>query len=399
MKRAKRTMDELFVRETSSQDAESISAVHDTDIPLTNDKIKPRLSRFWKIYSAVFGSLCALVLLAILFCNWVLADYESARPSYVAQEVFESYFLNDDAGPLLEKSGFALTEFETSADFMERWNSMQTEELTLVRVSADNGGDVMRYNVRSGEKTLAAFELCKTEQMTHFQNPLYELSEIELGLTANKGVAVEVPFGSLVTLNGVAVSEKYITDAEIETASCKHMPQGVRGLYYTRYEINGLMFDAELKVQNSAGQELAVEQSAEEEGLLRATLLFDDELKAQMERYVIEAAQTFAASMQNDRPRTAALSYIDRTSDLYQQTATISLWVSEHSGYHFEKVKAEEFYRYDENTFSCRISFVHVLTGGTTKFDKNGENREFVDITWYFKKVGDKYLIYDRENN
>ncbi|MBQ2253475.1 MAG: hypothetical protein II328_05765, partial [Clostridia bacterium] len=120
----------------------------------------------------------------------------------------------------------------------------------------------------------------------------------------------------------------------------------------------------------------------------------------EMEDYVIEAAQTYAASMQNDRPKSAALAYIEYGTKLYSQTAVVdTIWVSSHSGYRFEQVKADEFISYDENTFSCRVSFVHVLTGGTTKFDEKGENRENVDITWYFRKVGNQYLIYDRENS
>ena len=397
MKRAKRTMDEL--RPSVAKNETFVETSNMGEVVLSEKNKTAKKSMFWRIYAIVFASLSILVLAAILVVNSALTDYESARPGYVADEVFQSYFMEGDAEKLMEMAGFELSPVEGSADFERFWDEQTKGELSCVRVSADNGSETVRYNVRSGEKTFAAFELSLNGEKTGWGNPLYELSEIELGVGAKFNARISAPNGAKVVLNGVELGDDCIVEHDIETESCAHMPEGVKGITYDTYEVKGMLFEPQVSVLTSDGKEhpLTFNEATKTH---KAELLYDAELKAEMEDYVIEAAQTYAASMQNDRPKSAALAYIEYGTKLYSQTAVVdTIWVSSHSGYRFEQVKADEFISYDENTFSCRVSFVHVLTGGTTKFDEKGENRENVDITWYFRKVGNQYLIYDRENS
>ncbi len=400
MRRAKRTMDELKASRTCEAELQTANA--EQDAPIDACAGTGRLSGrnvFWRVYAIVLAAFCVLLLAAILVTQSALADYESARPNYVAERVFEEYFEEEDSAALLEKADFSLSEVEDAEDFARFWKEQTQGDVTFVRVSADNGGESVRYNVRSGDKTFAAFELALSQEKTTWGNPLYELSKIELGIGAKHKARVSAPSGSTVFVNGVKLSEKYVVSADETTESCAHMPEGVSGITYDTYEVKGLLFEAEISVQNANGQEhkLVFDKAIQAH---RAVIVYDEELREEMSDFVIQAAQTYAASMQNDRPKSQALSYIEPNTMLYDQTINVSTaWVSAHSGYRFENVKASEFYAYDENTFSCRVSFVHVLTGGTTRFDENGENREKVDITWYYRKVGDKYLIYDRENN
>jgi len=75
-----------------------------------------------------------------------------------------------------------------------------------------------------------------------------------------------------------------------------------------------------------------------------------------------------------------------RTSETY--------FVIDHSSYAFEDVKTSEFYAYDENTFSCRVSFTHVLKRYGSK-----DYRDYIDMTLYLHRIGDTYRIYDRYNH
>ena len=399
MKRAKRTMDELRPRMSNAD----VVIEKDNSAPLAETVFaeeKPKKkSLFWRIYAAVFVLLTVLVFVAIVVVHSALQDYESARPGYVADEVFESYFVSGDSKKLLKKTGFSLSAVETVEDFDNFWDEQTKGELSCVRVSADSGSETVRYNVRSGDKTFAAFELCLNGEKTGWGNPLYELSKIELGVGAKFSARVTAPEKSVVLLNGVKVGNDCIVEKGIETESAKHMPEGVEPITYCTYEVKGMLFEPQISVLSADGKEHPLSYDKETR-THKAELIYDTDLKKEMEDYVIEAAQTYAASMQNDRPKSAALSFIEYGTKLYDQTVSVSTyWVSAHSGYRFEQVKADEFLSYDENTFSCRVSFVHVLTGGTTQFDDNGENRENVDITWYFRRVGDRFLIYDRENS
>lgn len=407
MKQAKRTMNDLSassarkpaprpapqrpVRPSSPGSAPNRGARRAAPQPVCRDK-------FWRIYVTVLAVLSVFVLVAILVVQSVLADYESARPSYVAEKIFRNYFVSKDYASLLKETDFELSVVEDEDDFARFWDSQAQGELSFVRVSADNGADAVRYNVRSDEKTFAAFELMLSGKKTMWGNELYELSKIEFGVGTRRSVKISAPKGAIVEVNGVRLPDECIVEKAIETESCAHMPEGVEGIVYQTYEVKNMLYEYEVKVLTADGSELKTEFDTKTNTHV-ASVNYDEDLKNEMSDYVIEAAQTYAAAMQNDRSRGQALSYILPSSELYQQTLGLDLFVSAHSGYRFEQVKAEEFYAYDDNTFSCRVSFVHVLTGGSTKFDENGENRENVDITWYFVKSGDRYLIYDRENN
>jgi hypothetical protein len=96
--------------------------------------------------------------------------------------------------------------------------------------------------------------------------------------------------------------------------------------------------------------------------------------------------------MGNDEKWANVKEYFDPSSKLYNSIRTSETsFVIDHSGYRFENESASEFYAYDENTFSCRVSFTQVLT-------KKGkpDYKDNIDMTVYLRKVGDKFLIYDR---
>ncbi len=415
MRRAKRTMDEFFSSPANSSESvtnstadapaiesealeEAAKTEHDQCCEQGLRK-KRRTSVFWSIYVAVFALLTVIVVLFTRDVNRVLADYESARPGYVAEDVFNQFFVSKDAAKLLEKSGFALSEFETLEHFSKVWTEKAAGELSFLRVSSDNGAEVVRYNVHSGETTVATFELKLSGEMTERGNPLYELSSVSVPFKARERIKISVPSQSTVFLNGLAVSEKYETATDIPTFCDGHIPEGVLPLVYSVYEVDGLLFPPSVSAVDKNGNVHTLRYD-EEAQMYVADIIYDDALKEEMADYVTKAATTFASFMQQGSTRAQALSYIEPGTDLYKQTQVVdNYWVSAHSGERFDKLEVGEFYAYDENTFSCRVSFVHVLTGGTTRFDENGENRENVDITWYYRKVGDKFLIYDRENN
>ena len=86
---------------------------------------------------------------------------------------------------------------------------------------------------------------------------------------------------------------------------------------------------------------------------------------------------------------------MDPESDLYDNLQTSQTYfVIDHDSYAFEDVVLSEFFAYDENTFSCRVAFTHVL-----KRTYSEDYRDYIDITYFFRRVGDAFLVYDRYNH
>ena len=145
---------------------------------------------------------------------------------------------------------------------------------------------------------------------------------------------------------------------------------------------------------DSDGNEMEI-GVVESDKLYYTKLVYDEELKAEQSEFVIEAAKRFAAYMQNDTTLAKLTPYFEKGTALYKSIRSTLQWaVIDHDSYDFEDVEASDFYRYDENTFSCRVKLTHIL-----KRNRLEDYRDFMDATFYLRKINGKYLIYDRTNN
>ena len=172
------------------------------------------------------------------------------------------------------------------------------------------------------------------------------------------------------------------------------MPDGVRGVYYSKYVIEGLITDPSILVKASDGKQTELRYDETDE-VWKAEYLPDVSLVDELGAYVTEAAEKYAVYTQGDCGFGAIKGYYDPNSPLYTNIRTLeNMFVIDHSSWSFENEKISEFYRYDDSTVSCRVSFVHILhKPGAEDF------RDYIDMTLYLKDVNGKYLIYDRYNN
>ena len=172
------------------------------------------------------------------------------------------------------------------------------------------------------------------------------------------------------------------------------MPEGVNGIVFAEYRADKLYFAPDsIKILTSDGRECPLAQ--DETGIYSKGIMYDEALQAEYSEYVISAAQALAAYMQNDGKFSTAAAYMDPDSELYINTRTAETYfVIDHSSYSFEDVRTSEFCRYDDNTFSCRVSFTHVLKRYGSK-----DYKDYIDTTFFLRRVGDKFLIYDRYNH
>ncbi|MBQ5649873.1 MAG: hypothetical protein IIV03_07015, partial [Clostridia bacterium] len=122
-----------------------------------------------------------------------------------------------------------------------------------------------------------------------------------------------------------------------------------------------------------------------------AGFLYDAALEAQFSDYVINAIEKYAAYMQMDGARADFIDYYDTDSELWQNIITTeNYFVWEHEGYTFKDKKASEFYRYDENVFSCRVSMTHLLHRYGWE-----DYVDYIDMTIFLRNVNGKYVIFD----
>ena len=349
---------------------------------------KKRHSKFFKGYFIVLTVFVVLLITAVIVLNFFLSDFEKAQPKYVAEQVFDRYFTGDGSAlaELLAADGGFESKETLNAYVAEKLNG----DVTYREIS--NGMEAgRRYAVKNGDERIFTFTLAEKKRASAFGFVRYEFGEVQPAKT--RSVEVVVPQGYTLYVNGVKVGDEYVTGTAGDADEFEYVPEGVAIPEKNVYTVSGLIAEPTLTAEDESGgaAEVAFDEN---DKIYKVSLKYDGELKAEYSDYVLEAARTYAAYMQSDAGFRAVAEYIDPSSELYKLTKdTITAFVIDHNGYSFENESADEFIRYDDDTFSCRVKLTH-------KLHKNGSEDYFenLDVLLFFRRVGDRFLMFDRFN-
>ncbi len=354
---------------------------------------KRKFPLFWCIYAVLVIAAVVGIHIAMNRVSDFLAEYEASQPKNYAEAVFSENFAEFDALKYLEKfdnSIFGLETRENIADYLSEKTG--GAEFSYYSVSSKEEG-TYKYAVRAGEVKIAAFTLYEEKTENGFST--YRADDFEVYFAANEDVVVTVPKGASVSLNGVTLDESYIAENDIADSHNEYLPEGVEGKFYTRYVANGLVKTPEINVTYN-GAELTM---AEGKNGFETVPVYDETLKAQYGEYVLSAIKNYATYIQGRYSDGgvslgAVIKYFDPRSELYKSVKSVSnKYVNSYDSYEFTNESTEEFISYDENTFSCRVSFTQVLhLNGAADYTDN------IDYTLYLRRVGDKFLIFDMQH-
>lgn len=352
------------------------------------DMTKRRFPLFYIIYFSVIAVAVIAIIIGMGWLKGLLAEYENAQPDYVAEDVFNKYYKSGSFDLLAE-----LTYDEASFDDVDTVAGFLTEqygdaELTYNSVSSGEEG-VLKYIVKSGDYKISSFTLKKSGEKTKRGFDLYTEDSFEVFYAADKSASVLVPEFSEVYLNGKKLGDEQVRDSGIIRETADSTPEGINPIQYTRYFVDGLINDPEIKVMTGE-TENALHYNTETKEY-EAGLPNDPELEAEHKEFVLAAVKEYAKYMEMDSWWGRVKPYFDPTTDLYVSIYTVEQYfVYPHEGYRFEDEYAGEFYAYDEDTFSCRVSVLQVLENpGMEDF------KDKIDMTVYVRRVGGKFLIYD----
>ncbi len=353
-----------------------------------------RIPLFYCIYTVLLIVIIAAIHLSMLVVNDYLADFESAQPEYEAERVFAAYYGGSDFSLLLGRVSPSLTPYETKSA-VERYLQSFTEgkEITFSEISTGLDESI-RYIVKAGDVKFSAFTLKPSGKTTDKGVALYEADAFELYCSGDESVRILAPKGYSVLLNGVLLEDSAKTGGFTRDKTCDFMPEGVDGILYMEYLVDGLYFAPDTVTVVAPDGQLSPVQTLSD-GTYSAAIVYDQTLPDLYGQTVLETAETIAMYMQKDTWFYRVSPYVDPESELYDNLQTSQTYfVIDHDSYAFEDVKLSEFFAYDENTFSCRVTFTHVL-----KRTYSEDYRDYIDTTYFFRRVGDKFLVYDRYNH
>lgn len=319
----------------------------------------------------------------------VLVEYEDSQYKYVAEDFFNSNFADGNSETLAKLFTSQVSEYETEETIAAYLSAIISGKGFTLQHSSSGLSDEEKYVVSVDNLRFAEFYISKSGEKTEHGFDIYSVSKVLLNDNLLNSYSIEIPIGYTVNINGRSADAKYALVDKVETESQNFMPEGVEGIVYTTYTFPNMCTAPTFTVLDGNGTETTV--TLNDNGIYHADVVYNTELAAEYSEYVIAATKAYACYMQKDASFSKVQGYIDPASEFYSYVRGTPTWpVITHNSYAFEDETVTEFYAYSDDVFSCRIKLTHVL-----KYSGLDDYRDSIDITWYFRNVNGKYLIYD----
>ncbi len=319
-----------------------------------------------------------------------LYHYENYLPKYVAERVYQEYFLSDDYRELYGLGIVKLGLFEGEKQFEDYMHLLlDGKELQHYELTTGNS-EQKQYRVRTNEGKIGDIYLKRSGEKASWGQDIWEFDRIELADFVTQGVKVKVIHGSTLQLNGVKVDEQYVVERGIKTPSCDHMPEGVEGMTYDVYLVDGLLSVPLITCVNSRGG-MSQTYYDKQGDLYVESVSYDAAFAEEYTQFAVDSLQTYQRYLTNDANRNDVRKYLDKNSDFYKALMrTDTQWYASHIAHEYSDEVVAEFYRYSDEVFSCRYVGTQIIT--RTKKDI----RYFdIDCVLYFHLVDGEYRVYD----
>lgn len=349
---------------------------------------------FYVIYGVFMVAAFTAIFIILSALSSFLSDYESALPKYVAENIYQTYFNPCDFDKIFDDSGCEVSHFEGKEGFV-RYMKAQTEgkDITYREVSAGLG-ETKKYIVLADDKKFSEFTLRKSGEKNAHRFDLWELETIIPIYKAEKSISVKALTNSTVYINNVPLTEDYITSEEMPTEVNKHLPEGVPGITYVIYKVEGLLNDPTPHVLNRREAQGMLTYD-EEKALYTEEVSYDTDWQKQYAAHVINAAETYAKYLTMDATAAQLRKYFDQTSKIYYLISTSErYWYTPHIAFAFEGSSATEFYAYSDEVFSCRYTGTMVVYKTASEIFRYPMN-----LSLYFKNIDGTFMVYDMVNN
>ena len=156
------------------------------------------------------------------------------------------------------------------------------------------------------------------------------------------------------------------------------------------------MLAPDVTVYDSKNCEVSV-QYDEENDIYTTDFAYDDKLKSQYEKFVLEAVENYAGRIQNSGVTMNTIKlYFEYGTETYERIRkNPGSFVWDYDSHHFEDEWTGEYYAYDDNIFACKVKMTQVMCKSGQK-----DYRESINVTLYLRCGEDgKYMIYDLQTN
>jgi len=343
------------------------------------------MTRFYKIYLALIIVFLIALGLFLFHLNWWIEDYNETLPETISESFFNWVFEDLDNPKFGNAFTISMNEFE--ADWGEaesRASSTALEHMRRAVGDSPSFEETFRfegcigYSVTSNGLEIATFTLTKNER------EMWQAGNLDVKINIPKQeLTIKALSSSKVYINGTEVSKSYITGTEPHFSE-GYLPEWVEGEKYVIYSIrNGFINTPSVSILDRNGKHPTL---SEVDGVLVENVIYDIP-DTETWSWILDAAINIELHKRHIVPLSAVTPYIEEDTALYEETKALNKKAVNRK-YELKESKVFDLFRYDEETFSIRTSFILVT-----------DKEELIDITYYARKIDGKYYIYAYKNN
>ncbi len=342
-------------------------------------KLKTLPGKFRKLWGSwfyrVYFPLVALALIAMIIgWRWLdgfAADYESAQPVHVADQV-AALFAQGDYDRLYELDA-AAQELSGGdrAFYVDSLSQLAAGKSVDCMQAFSSNKDVLNYTVTLDGQKFASFTLVPSGQTTAHNNTLWRLGTVTTHVALESQVTPADPNMApyrvralpeyAVTVDGRPLSAEDVTQTGIALLPEDFLPEGVTAPTLTEY---GFYSENDVpQIAVAAPDGTALTPVEETPGIWVCGPREDEAMKAQFTEGIVKTAQRIAKYTTQDVSRNAALDNVLSGSPAEETIKKFNNgWAPSHKEERFEDMEVSDFWVLSEDCLVCHVKFTYILT-------------------------------------
>ena len=339
-------------------------------------------SKFYRVYFVLVGLTLVAIVVGTFWLRGVLADYESAQPKYVAQDVAK-LFENADYESIYNYDTSAV-QFEggDKALYLDNLKQLTAGKRVEWDTAFSTNKDERKYNVRLDGERFATFTLVPSGQTSAQGNRLWKLGYITTLVALQQATPepepeatpepevpevvytcrITAPAGYTVTVDGEALSADNATTSEKALFEADFLPPGVTNPTLVEYLYDAATETPQIQVTDDAGAPVPVEAVEGKELTWSCSMKSDEAYSQQYGNAAIALAKQVAKFMNKDAKKKAIERVCAKGSPAEEIFDNLSnTFATPHRGISFKDEAVSEFCVLADDCFTCRVSFDTIL--------------------------------------
>lgn len=351
---------------------------------LTKAMLRRRNRRFYAIYFAVVAVVLVGVFIGSRYLLDELREYEDTRNIYTAREVFSRFENGDYEALFAYESGYDADDQALYAQAMRDLAAGGT--LELVPQSTTKNGE---YTVTLNGNRFAKFTISPVEGQTSPKGyAIWELTSVTALSLPTTSWQIRAREDYTVMSNGKPLTDSDKTQSGLTVAAAEHLPQGTAPTECV-YTVTSAFGEPVFTCTDHQGRDVTL--TPDENGVLVAGVNYD-EIDDETRTYITKTAKCLALYTSDDQDIYEMNKYLLPDSKAHAAIKGLETgWFTLHTSYRFENTTVENVQFYGDDIMACDVKLTFIIV-----VKKNNEEKSYpMHYTFYFKKSGEKWLLYE----